>query len=249
MKKVLILALAAVAVSAFVSCGQAGGAKVVKVASDTSFPPMEFVDDNKNITGFDIDLINAVAADQGFAVKVESVAWDGIFAALENGSYDMIASSVTINDERKQKYDFSDPYVSVGQVLVVPTADNTTATMQDLTGKEVGVQLGTTGDQTAQAAKVVKVKGYQEIGLAFQDLVNGNLAGLVIDSPVAADYALNNPSFKGKCKIVGDLITAEPYGYCLKKGNADLLAKLNKGIANLTANGKLAEIKAKWALK
>lgn len=253
MKKILALAAALMVVALIVSCNQGktetAGMPVIKVASDTSFPPMEFVDDNKNIVGFDIDLLTAIGEAEGFAVKFETVSWDGIFAALENGSYDMIASSVTITDERKAKYDFSDPYVTVGQVLVVPTEDNATTKLEDLAGKDVGVQLGTTGDQAAQAVKVVQVKGYPEIGLAFQDLVNGNLAGLLIDSPVAADYALNNSNFKGKVKIVGDLVTSEPYGYTLKKGNTELQAKLNKGIADLTANGKLAELKAKWALK
>jgi len=253
MKNVVAIVAALLMVAALVSCNQAktdSAAKpVIKVASDTSFPPMEFVADNKDIVGFDIDLLNAIGEAEGFTPKFETVSWDGIFAALENGSFDMIASSVSITDERKQKYDFSDPYVTVGQVLVVPVADAKTTKMADLAGKEIGVQIGTTGDQAAQAAKVVKVKGFPEIGLAFQDLVNGNLAGLLIDSPVAADYALNNANFKGKVKIVGELVTSEPYGYTLKKGNADLLAKLNKGIADLTANGKLAELKAKWALK
>jgi len=254
MNKIFMLALSLLVVVGFSACDKkaatGNGAKsVLKVASDTTFPPMEFVDDNKNIVGFDVDVLNAVGDAEGFTPQFETVAWDSIFSTLENGSDDVVASSVSATDERKLKYDFSDPYVNVGQVLVVPIADTRTSKLADLAGKQVGVQIGTTGDQAAQAIRVVTVKGYSDIALAFQDLAQGTLAGILIDSPIAADYSMNNPTFKGKVKIVGDLITSEPYEYAVKKGNADLLAKLNAGLAAITASGKLDEIKAKWGIR
>ncbi len=259
MKRFLTLALVIAIAAGFVACqkGESNSSsnnatttlQVIKVATDASFPPMEYVDENRNIIGFDIDLLKAIGELVGFTPQFENVSWDGIFISLENGKYDMIASSVSITDERKLKFAFSDPYVNVGQVLVVPATDSKTTKLQELAGKQVGVQIGTTGNNTADAAKVVEVRTYAEIGLAFQDLVNGNLAGVVIDSPVAADYALVNPNFKGKVLIVGDLITAEPYAYTLRMDNTELLAKLNQGISTLRANGGLDAIKAKWGIK
>lgn len=248
---VLVLSIAALMGMVF-SCTPTSTAEstiTLKVASDTTFPPMEFIDENANITGFDIDLIKAVAEAAGAKVEVKTTAWDGIFAGLDNGSYDLIASSVTITDERKEKFDFSEPYVTVGQVVVVPVGDESTTGLAGLEGKRIGVQQGTTGDLTAQGVAGATVSAYPEIGLAFQDLINGNIDGIIIDSPVAADYAMRNIDIKGKCKIVGELLTSEPYGFVVKKDNAKVKDLLDKGIAALKANGKLEEIKAAWGLK
>ena len=98
-------------------------AKTYVVATDAAFPPMEFVDANKNIVGFDIDLMNAIAKAMGFEVEYKNTAWDGIFAGLESGDYDAIISAVTIRDDRKAKYDFSEPYINAGQAIVVMADD------------------------------------------------------------------------------------------------------------------------------
>ena len=123
----------------------ASTAKKFVIASDASWPPMESVDASKNIVGFDIDLINAIAKDQKFEVEIKNTAWDGIFAGLEGGEYDAILSSVTITDDRKKTYDFSDPYFDANQAIVVRTDDTRIKTEADLTGKTVGAQIGTTG--------------------------------------------------------------------------------------------------------
>ena len=92
----------------------------IVIATDATWPPMEMVDEAKEIVGFDIDLMNAAAKEGGFAVEFKNTAWDGIFAGLEAGEYDAVMSSVTITDERKKTMDFSDPYINAGQILVVP---------------------------------------------------------------------------------------------------------------------------------
>ena len=108
------------------------------VASDASFPPMEFVDETKAIVGFDIDMMNAVAAAMGFKVEYKNTAWDGIFAGLESAAYDAVLSAVAITDERKQKYDFSEPYVNAGQIVVVRTDEMAITGDKTLAGKLVG---------------------------------------------------------------------------------------------------------------
>jgi polar amino acid transport system substrate-binding protein len=224
----------------------ASGKKLV-VATDATFPPMEFVDEtSKEIVGFDIDFLKAVAEAGGFGVEFKNTAWDGIFAGLATDKYDAIISSVTITEERKKEMDFSKPYINAGQILVVQKASKGVTKLADLKGKTVGAQMGTTGAFELEKVKGVNPKTYDEIGLAFEDLVNGRIAGVVVDTPVAANYALQNEKYKGKLKIVGESFTQEFYGVVVKKGNTTLLDMINKGIDKVVGTKKYAELEKKW---
>jgi polar amino acid transport system substrate-binding protein len=215
--------------------------------SDATFPPMEFVDTNKSIVGFDVDMINAVAKAAGFEAVVKNVAWDGIFAGLENSEYDGILSSVTITDERKAKYDFSSPYVNAGQVIIVPKTTKDVTKPEDLKGKVVGVQISTTGDiAVTKIAGIKQKKTYDEIGLAVEDLSIGRLDAVVVDSPIAANYVLQNDKYKAKLQIVGKPFTDEYYGVTVRKGDAKALDLINKGLAAIQKDGTLDKLKAKW---
>jgi len=220
-------------------------AKIV-FASDCTWPPMEFLNDSKQMIGLDIDLVKEIAGAAGFDYEIKNTAWDGIFAGLENGQYDAVISSVTITDERKKTMDFSDPYFKCNQAIVVSASDKKTAKLADLAGKSVGAQLGTTGAIEIDKNKSIKLKNYDEVGLAFEDLVNGRIAGVVSDSPTAAQYALQNEKYKTKLRVAGEIATDEYYGIAVKKGKADTLALLNAGIKKVKDSGKLDEIKKKW---
>jgi polar amino acid transport system substrate-binding protein len=223
----------------------AGAPRQVSVATDATWPPMEMVDAKKNIVGFDIDYLTAVAKEAGFTPVFKNTAWDGIFAGLAAGRYDMIASSVTITDERKKQYDFSEPYINVGQILVVPKTETGKA-LADLKGKRVGAQIGTTGAMEIKKIAGVELKTYDEIGLAFEDMAAGRLGGVVCDEPTAAHYALQRKEYKEKFKIVGDTFTQESYGFVVKKGNAQLVQLLNKGIQAVKAKGIDEQLRKKW---
>jgi len=216
------------------------------IATDASFPPMEFVDENKNLVGFDIDLMEAIAKAMGFTVEWKNTAWDGIFAGLESGDYDAIMSSVTITDERKQKYDFSDPYINAGQAVVVRADETAIQSYKDLSGKVVGAQIGTTGAFAVEKIEGAKLKEYDTIDLALMDLVNKNIDAVVVDTPVAADYALASETFKGKLKIVGEPFTEEYYGLCVRKGETELLKLFNEGLKKVKASGEYDKIYKKW---
>jgi len=216
------------------------------IASDATWPPMEFVDENKNIVGFAPEMMKAIADAAGFDVEIRNTAWDGIFAGLAAGNYDAICSSVTITEERKQTMDFSEPYVNAGQVLVVAKTLNGVSTLQDMVGKKVGAQIGTTGAIEIGKVPGVQLATYDEVGLAFEDLANGRIAGVVADNPIAADFALQNPKFKDKLKIVGEPFTDEWLGIAVRKGDTKTLALINDGLAKIKANGKLEEIAKKW---
>jgi len=223
----------------------AGAGRQVTVATDATWPPMEMVDTNKQIVGFDIDFLTAVAKEAGFTPVFKNTAWDGIFAGLAAGRYDVIASSVTITDERKKQYDFSDPYINVGQILVAPKADAAKG-LGDLKGKRAGAQIGTTGAMEIKKTTGVELKTYDEIGLAFEDMAAGRIQGVVCDEPTAAHYALQRKEYKEKFKIVGQTFTQESYGFVVKKGNQELVDLLNKGIKAVKAKGIDEQLRKKW---
>lgn len=218
------------------------------VATDATWPPMEYVDENtKEIIGFDIDLFKAVAEAGGFTVEFKNTAWDGIFAGLAAGKYDAIISSVTITEERQKEMDFSQPYINAGQVLVVQSSLRGVSELSDMEGMTVGAQIGTTGSFEIEGVLGTKsLKTYDEIGLAFEDLVNGRIDGVVADTPVAADFALLNESYKGKLKIVGEPFTDEYYGVVVRKGNTEVLDAVNAGLDKVLGTAKYREIEKKW---
>ncbi|MCP5515054.1 MAG: basic amino acid ABC transporter substrate-binding protein [Spirochaetales bacterium] len=250
MKKILLVLLAAVLLFGIASCSKKEQAsaekKVITIASDATWPPMEYVDENKNIVGFDVDLMNAAAEAGGYEVVIKNTAWDGIFAGLANGEYDAVCSSVTITEERKATMDFSIPYVNAGQVLVVEAGNDTDKVLADMKGKEVGAQIGTTGAIEVQNTAGAVLKTYDEIGLAIADLANGRIAGVVADAPIAADFVLQNDEYKSKLKIVGVPFTDEYYGVAVKKGNQEILDLINAGLKKVIDSGKAKELEDKW---
>jgi polar amino acid transport system substrate-binding protein len=223
-------------------------AKTYTFGSDATFPPMEFVDAaTKNVVGFDVDMINAIGKVAGFTANVKSTAWDGIFAGLAAGDYDGVLSSVTITDERKGTMDFSTPYLNAGQVIIVPKTTKNVSKPADLVGKVVGVQISTTGDiAVGKIAGVKEKKTYDDIGLAVEDLTIGRLDAVVVDSPTAAGYVLQNAKYKAKLQIVGQPFTEEYYGIAVKKGDTALLGLINKGLAVIMKDGTLDNLKKKW---
>jgi polar amino acid transport system substrate-binding protein len=251
LKKILLISFVVLAVASLLLVGckkkeEAAGEMNIVIATDATWPPMEMVDENKEIVGFDIDLMKAAAEAGGFTVEFQNTAWDGIFAGLAAGEYDAVMSSVTITEERKETMDFSVPYINAGQILVVPQATSGVSTLADLKGKSVGAQIGTTGSFEVEKVSGVELRTYDEIGLAFEDLANGRIAAVVADTPVAADFALMNPNYKGKMKIVGEPFTEEYYGVAVKKGNKEILDAINKGFNAVLDTDTYAKIEDVW---
>jgi len=245
MKKILlILVVAAMFAPAAMVFGQTG--PTITVATDATWPPMEFVNTSKQIVGFDIDLLNAAAKAGGFQVKFQDTAWDGIFAGLGNGDYDAVISSVTITDQRKKVMDFSIPYLNAGQVLIVRSNMSGVSSLADLKGQAAGAQIGTTGAMEINKVPGVTLTTYDEIGLAIEDLVNGRIAGVVCDNPTAANYVLQNDNYKDKLKIVGKPFTEEYYGVAVRKGNSRVLNMINQGLQVVLNNGTEQALEAKW---
>lgn len=225
------------------ACSTSGGEKVT-VAMDATWPPFEYVDEqSKELVGFDVDLIKAIAEKEGLEVELVNVSWDPLLAGMAQCQYDAAISAMTITEERKENFNFSEPYFAAGQVVTVQL-DNSDITGKDsLSGKTVGAQLGTTGAIEAESMEGVTLKSYDDISLAFQDLMNGQIDAVIADNPLALGYVGQNPD---KLKVVGDVFTDEYYGIAVCKTNTELLAKLNSGLQKVQAEGLIDELVTKW---
>jgi len=230
----------------YFGCQEESSAFHLVVATDSTWPPMEMMDENKEIVGFDIDLMNEIAKAANFTVEFKSTAWEGIFAGLDSGQYDAIISSVTITDERKKAYDFSDWYINAGQVLIVRSEMTNVTSLSDMEGKTVGAQIGTTGSFEVEKYENITLRTYDELGLAIEDIVNKRIDGVVADTPIAADFVLQNPNYKGKLKIATEPFTEEYYGIVVKKGNKKVLDVINSGLKKVRDAGIIEDLKKKW---
>lgn len=251
MRKVLLsIMLVALALSTVAAGGQAeetDGTPVITVATDATWPPMEFINENQELVGFDIDLMNAIAEAGGFDVEFQNTAWDGIFAGLANRDYDAIISSVTITEDRDRTMDFSTPYINAGQVLIVrQDAPAGWEALEDLAGESVGAQIGTTGAIAVGEVAGVELRTYDELGLAIEDLAQGRIAGVVADTPIAADFALQNENYSSVLQIVGEPFTEEFYGIAVTEGNEEVLSMINSGLEVVLNDGTIEELQDTW---
>ncbi len=219
-------------------------ARTIRVGTEAAFPPFEFKDEAGNIVGFDMDLLDAIAAEAGFEVEYVDTPFDGIFVALQSGDFDAVISAATIKPERAEIVDFSDPYFDAGLAVVVRD-DSDYQSVDDLVGQPIGVQLGTTGDIEASTRYGDEnVRRYDDVLLAFQALLNGDIEGIVNDLPVTKGYMANNPD--ASLRLIEGMLTSEQYGIAVNKGKPELLAAINEGLAAVRASGAYEEIFNKW---
>lgn len=221
--------------------------KPLVVASDATWPPIEMLDENKNVVGYSIDYLKAVAKEAGLDVEFRNTAWDGIFAALESRQADIIASSVTITEKRKKAMGFTDPYCEIRQAVVVPMGVEIKS-LKDLDGKKVGGQIGTTGlvETLPKAQSKAVIKTYDEVGLALEDLAKGNIDAVVCDDPVAKFYANKKQEYQGKLQVAFITEDVEYYGFAVRKSDKDLVRKLNEGIRAVKQKGLDKQIVETW---
>lgn len=245
-KAVLVLVVSVFVLGSVFAGGRREAGNTIVFATDATWPPMEYVNEDREIVGFDIDMIRAAAEAAGFQAEFRNTAWDGIFAGLATGEYDAVVSSVTITEDRKETMDFSIPYINAGQVLIVQMGEQGVTTLADLSGREVGAQIGTTGAFEVDKVAGVTLRTYDEIGLAVEDLANGRIAGVVADTPIAADFVLQNENYSARLKIVGEPFTEEYYGVAVRKGNTAVLNRVNDGLQKIIDSGRMEELKDKW---
>jgi polar amino acid transport system substrate-binding protein len=225
--------------------GGGGGGEQITVASDISYPPMEFTKNGKPV-GFDIDLMNEIAKRANLQAEYQNVTFDGIIPGLGNNLYDVGLSSFTITKAREQKVDFSDPYFNADQSLMVQS-DSPIKSVDDIANGTVGVQLGTTGELKAkefkQEGKITgEVRTFDTITDAFAALENGQIEAVINDFPVSA-YKANQSD--GTLQVVQTFPTGEQYGIAFPQ-DSDLLEPTNKALEEIKKDGTYAELYEKW---
>lgn len=222
-------------------------AKVYVVGTDAAYAPFESQNEKGEIVGLTVDMVTAISEKAGIQVKFVNTPWEGIFNALAQGDRDMLASSITITDERKQTMDFTNPYFDAVQLIAVKEKSKI-AKFDDLKKLKVGVQTGTTGDEAVtklQGKNSTNVKRFESTPLALKELEAGGVDAVVADNGVVIHYVTNNPG--AKFKTVNDTaFVPEQYGFAVKKGNTELLEKLNKGLADIKADGTYDKIQARY---
>ncbi|MFF2447035.1 transporter substrate-binding domain-containing protein [Neobacillus sp. NPDC058068] len=239
----LILTLFIAACGAKETTGDnASSKKVYKVGVDTTYPPFEYKDGNE-YKGIDIDLINAIAKNQGFKIELNAMDFGGIIPAMQANQLDIAIAGMSITDDRKKVVDFSTPYFDAGLTVVVKKDNSSIKSVDDLQGKNVAVKKGTTGAKFAQenASKLgINVVQFNDSPAMFQEVSNGNADALIEDYPVIS-YAIAQKDLG--LKIVGDRLNGDQYGIAVLKGqNKDLLEKINKGLAELKNDGTYDKI-------
>lgn len=233
------------ALSLIVGQAQAADDTIV-IATNPTWPPMQFVDMDKNIVGFEVDLLNAICEAANLKCTWKNAAWEGIFGEIESHNADVIASCVTITEARQKKYLFSEPVYNMFQALVVPV-DSTITKPEDLGGKRVGIQIGTTAIEALKKIDAdYQIVTYDEVGLALEDLANGRIDAVMCDDPVAKYYASQKEGYKGKMKIAFSSTDPEVFGFLVLKENTALMDKLSAGFKTIKENGKEKEILVKW---
>ena len=247
---VKVLALTLVLATVF-SCMAACGAKTESVDytiySDNAFPPFEYYDEaTKTYVGVDMDILAAVAEDQGFTYEVKNEGFDASMGAVQSGQADAMIAGMTITEKRKETFDFSEGYFEDGQILVVKT-DSDVTSFADLAGKTVAAKTSTQGAEYAQQVAEeygFEVVFYEDSPTMYTAVVNGTNAACIEDRSVVG-WAIKQENLD--LVTIGDVINPGYYGFAVRKGeNTELLEKFNAGLANIKANGKYDEILAKY---
>ena len=243
-KNMARIAVATLVLGASSLSAQAQGKELV-VGSSATYRPFAYESPTKEIIGYDVDIIRAVAQKAGIPIKLVNTPWTGIFAALNNGDVDLVISGVTINDKRKQSYDFTAPYFEARQLIAVPQSSNVKS-LQDLAGKKVGVVTGSTGDDISSRAfgkTNPDIRRFESTPVVISELANSGLDAAIGDNGVIAFRVQEHKTLK---TVSDPSFPKEYFGIVVKQGNKALQDKLNAGLAAIKADGSYATIYKKW---
>ena len=227
------------------TASSASGKKYV-IATDTVFAPFEFTDESGAFVGIDVDLLDAIAKDQGFEYELQSLGFDAALVAVQSGQADGVIAGMSITDERKETFDFSDAYYDADVTMAV-AAGSSIASYDDLNGKKVAVKTATNGSDYAKSIADqygFDIVEFKDSPTMYQDVITGNTVACFEDYPV---MAYNIKQGAGMEMPEGTTAAGSDYGFAVAKGeNAELLEMFNKGLADIKANGTYQEIVDKY---
>jgi len=255
LRKPFALAFAlALLLSLLAGCSGNEQNKKYVIATDTTYAPFEFTDSKGNFVGVDLDILAAVAKDQGFQYDLRPLGFDAAVAALESNQADGVIAGMSITDKRKEKYNFSDPYYDHDRiVMAVAAGNNSIKSYADLTGKTVAAKTGTEGARYTESLAPkyhFKIRYFNDSPTMYEDVKTGDAVACFEDLPVMA-YGVSQGN---GMKMVNDPNETPPssaFGFAVLKSNQDsqkLLAKFQTGLADIKKNGKLKEILNKYGL-
>ncbi|TGA97770.1 basic amino acid ABC transporter substrate-binding protein [Sporolactobacillus shoreae] len=246
---ILALVLALTACASGSSSGSGNGTttkKTLRVVNDATYAPFEYLDKGK-MTGFDVDVMQALAKAAGYKYNLVNVGWDPVFAELKSKTADMSISAISITSDREKTYDFSVPYFLSTNKILVPK-DSAVKSAADLKGKTVAVQTGTTGQIAVEkilGKNSPKIKKFKTISLAIMEMLNHGADAVVADNTVIEQYARLNP---GKnLKVIDDkkAFVPEFYGLMYPK-DSKLKPVFDKAINKIYSDGTYTKIYEKW---
>ncbi len=233
--------------TSFALAANASAADVLKVGTEGTYAPFEFVDiQNKGkLIGFDIDIMQAIADDLGLELEVVNMGFDGLIPALMTKQIDVVAAAMTVTPERAKKIDFSNKYYKSGLSVIVDKSNKDKyKTVDDVKGQRLCAQIGTTGAMTAEKFSPGNVAAFNTQAEVFLELKNGGCVAIVNDRPVNLYYITQTKN--SDAYEIPERITAEDYALGVARGNTELLEKINASLVKLQESGKLAEIHKKW---
>lgn len=215
----------------------------LRVAVEPVYPPFEFRAANGEIQGFDIDIIRAIGQEAGFSVQFQSIAFDGIIPALQAQTVDAAVGAMTITPARAKVVSFSRPYFKAGLAIAVREDNQNINQLEDLSGKSIAVQIGTTGADAAKKISGATIRTFNAAVLTLQELSNGNVDAVINDAPVML-YAIKTGNLKG-IRVVNQLLTEEFYGIPTPR-NSSNLQRINQGLGSILNNGTYTQLYQKW---
>lgn len=237
MKKIITLLLAVAMVMTLCACGSD---KELVMATNAEFPPYEY-HDGEEIVGIDVEIAQAIATEMGRELVIEDMAFDSIIMAVSTEKADIGVAGLTVSEDRLVSVDFSTPYTTAAQVIIVKEGSDI-ATPDDLAGRIVGVQLGTTGDIYAGDIEGATVERYNKGFEAVQALLQDKVDAVMIDSQPANVFVEQNEGIM----VIDEAFTYEEYAIAVQKGNTELLDEINAALAKLEESGELQAIIDKY---
>ena len=239
--------IVAATASALMLIGAQANAELLRVGSETVYPPFEFLDSTVGeYVGFDIDLIKEVSKRAGFEPVVYSMGLDSLLPALKFGMIDVAVSALTITPERSARVDFTKPYYYTGLRIMTHTDNPEITDIKELEGKTLCAEIGSSGALFSSRIPNTKIRTFNSVSEAFLEINLKGCYAMINDSPVNQYFFTQKVSEGFRLKETGPVLDAQSYGFAVKQGNAALLERLNKALDEVQADGTFEKIHAKW---
>ncbi|MFA1822609.1 transporter substrate-binding domain-containing protein [Virgibacillus oceani] len=256
MKRFYLMVIAVCSLIFIAACGDSDAASenqdsfeeikdsgVLRVGFEGTYRPFNFLDENEEYTGFDVDIANELTERLGVEAEFVSTSWDSLIGGLNSDRFDVIIAQMTITEERMESVDFTDPYVMTGSVLITREDTDDISQLEDISGRRVGTAAGSTFEDVANSVDGADLTLYESINEYLQDLLNGRL-DVIINDQLLISYNIQEEDLP--IKIASDILNEDEIAMAVDKGKEELVEKLNEELANIMEDGTYEEIYRKW---